>query len=158
MSDAESKGLGFQLDNTFGTEPSPLDKAFAVADAAVPPKSRDGRRLVVGPASEIPPGSRRIVDDGRQGIGVFNVAGSFHAIKNVCPHAGAPLCRGGLHATHRPADVQRFDPALDGRVLRCPWHGWEFDVVTGKGLYDAKSRVATYPVEVDAEGNVVVTV
>jgi nitrite reductase/ring-hydroxylating ferredoxin subunit len=53
--------------------------------------------------------------------------------------------------------VFEFRPDLEGRVLRCPWHGWEFDIVTGKALYDANSRVASYPVAVDEKGDVVVS-
>ena len=40
--------------------------------------------------------------------------------------------------------------------MRCPWHGWEFDIVTGKALYDASSRVATYVCEVSSDGDLVV--
>jgi nitrite reductase/ring-hydroxylating ferredoxin subunit len=75
---------------------------------------------------------------------------------NTCPHQGAPLCLGKLNGTYRPSPVHSFVPALEGRVLRCPWHGWEFDVVTGKGLYDRTGRVATFPVIVNAKNEVVV--
>lgn len=143
------------VNNGFGPE-SPLDYAFAVADEARPPVSKRGNRLVVGPAHEIAAGQKRIVEDNGISIGVFNIKGEFFAIKNVCPHAGAPLCRGHIQTTHRPSAVGTFDPALEGRVLRCPWHGWEFDIVTGKGLYDRQSRVATYPVEIDETGNLVI--
>ena len=148
---------------TYGNEdPKCCDPTIAAAfrhvDAAVPPKARDGRRLTVCHRDELPIGERRIIDDGKQGIGVFNVGGQFYASKNVCPHAGAELCRGTLHGTHRPSDVGAFDPAYEGRILRCPWHKWEFDLVTGKGLYDRTGRVATYPVEVSDAGMIVVTI
>ena len=146
----------FTVPNGYGSENGPLDYAFKVVDEARPPLARGNGRLVVCPAADIPPGRKRIVENGRGSIGVFNIVCRFHAIKNVCPHQGAPLCQGSVHATHRPSDVQEFDPACRGRILRCPWHGWEFDIVTGKGLYDRDSRVATYAVEVDADGNVVV--
>jgi nitrite reductase/ring-hydroxylating ferredoxin subunit len=87
---------------------------------------------------------------------VFNLGGKFFGVRNVCPHYGAPLCQGTLHATHRPSEVHEFDPALDGRVLRCPWHGWEFDIITGKALFDESTRVATYPVEIDENGELVI--
>ena len=89
-------------------------------------------------------------------IGVFNISGEFFAIKNICPHQGAPLCQGSVHGTHRPSPVFTYRPDLQGRVLRCPWHGWEFDIVTGKALYDASSRVATYACEVNRDGDLVV--
>jgi nitrite reductase/ring-hydroxylating ferredoxin subunit len=110
-------------------------------------------------AADLAPGEKRIVEDPETGvsIGVFNVGGEFYALKNVCPHLGAPLCQGSIHATHRPGVVFEFKADLAGRVLRCPWHGWEFDIVTGKALYDARSRVASYPCHVDEKGDVVVS-
>lgn len=144
------------IDTSIGTENKAIDRAFKIVEEGRPPKSRSGKRLTVCAASEIPAGGRRIVEDGSLSIGVFNIAGKFHAIKNVCPHYGAPLCQGSIHATHRPSDVHQFDPHLHGRVIRCPWHGWEFDIPSGKGLYDAKGAVATYVVEVDDKGDVVV--
>ncbi len=147
-----------KIDARYGPENPAIDFAFKVIEEARPPKSRDGKRITVCAASEIPIGGRRIVDTGEISIGVFNVGGKFFAVKNICPHQGAPLCQGTIHATHRPSDVQEFDPALAGRVLRCPWHGWEFDIITGKGLYDATSRIATYPVEVDENGDLIVII
>jgi nitrite reductase (NADH) small subunit len=148
--------------NSFGRETceaiSPLDRAFAIADTATVPKARQGRRWTLCHTDEIAPGERRIFELGSLSIGVFNLGGKFYAIKNVCPHIGAPLCRRSIHGTHRPGDINQFDPALHGRVLRCPWHGWEFDIITGKGLYDAQGRVATYPTETTPEGQLVVTV
>ena len=165
MKNESNDAPGFRLDG-YGTEnpacdpQTPLEHAFRVLDEARPPKARSRGRLVVGPAAEIPPGKKRIVEDPETGlsVGVFNIDGAFHAIKNVCPHLGAPLCQGSLHATHRPSDVSEFRADFAGRILRCPWHGWEFDVVTGKGLYDKNSRVATYVCEVDENGDVVVLI
>lgn len=148
------------VNNSFGTENScadtTLEHAFKIADAAQPPIAQRGKNIVICAASEIPIGGKRIVEANGFSIGVFNIAGKFYAIKNVCPHAGAPLCEGHIQTTHRPSAVGKFEPALAGRVLRCPWHGWEFDILTGKGLYDRNSRVATYKVEVDADKNIVV--
>ena len=143
------------VNNGFGPE-SPLDYAFNVVDQAAPPVAKRGTKLVVGPASEIPVGGKKIIEGDGLSIGVFNIGGEFHAIKNVCPHAGAPLCQGHIQTTHRPSDVGEFEPGLEGRILRCPWHGWEFDIVTGKGLYDRRSRVATYATEVDEAGELCV--
>ena len=144
--------------NGFGSENEALDMAFRIVDEAKPPKARQRGRLVVCAASELGVGEKRVVSDPETGvsIGVFNINGEFFALKNVCPHQGAPLCQGSVHATHRPSPVFRYRPDLQGRVLRCPWHGWEFDIVTGKALYDAKSRVATYACEISSEGDLVV--
>ena len=53
-------------------------------------------RFLVGRADDIPPGSRKIVRIAGRSIGVFNVDGAFYAIRNRCPHQGAPLCEGKL--------------------------------------------------------------
>ncbi len=153
---AEPTRLTQLIPTGYGSEDPAICHAFRHVEEAKPPVSRSGKRFTVCHRDDLKPGERRIVDDGRQGIGVFNIGGRFYAIKNVCPHAGAELCRGTVHATHRPSDVGEFDAAYHGRILRCPWHGWEFDIVTGKGLYDRTGRVATYPVEIDEAGNVVV--
>ncbi len=144
----------------YGSENAALDHAFRIIDEAKPPKARHRGRIVVCAASELLPGEKRVVQDTQMGlsIGVFNIDGEFFALKNVCPHLGAPLCLGSVHATHRPSPVFEFRPDLAGRVLRCPWHGWEFDIITGKALYDADSRVASYACAVDENGDIVVTV
>ncbi len=142
----------------YGSEHPALDHAFRIVDEAKPPKARNRGSLVVCAAADLPPGQKRVVNDPETGasIGVFNIDGEFFALKNVCPHLGAPLCLGSVHATHRPSDVFEFRPDLAGRILRCPWHGWEFDIVTGKALYDKNSRVATYPCRVDENADVVI--
>lgn len=148
------------VNNGFGPELlgelATLEHAFQIVETAKPPVVKRGKNIVVCPANEISDGERRIVKADGISIGVYNIGGKFYAIKNVCPHAGAPLCEGHIQTTHRPGAVGEFEPALEGRVLRCPWHGWEFDIVTGKGLYDRNSRVATYKVEVDDAGNSVI--
>jgi 3-phenylpropionate/trans-cinnamate dioxygenase ferredoxin subunit len=147
--------LDGKIDTGFGSE-SPLDYAFRVTEEAHAPKARRGNRITVCAANEIPAGEKHIVEYEKISIGVFNIKGAFYAIKNVCPHYGAPLCQGHIQTTHRPGEVGEFHPALEGRVIRCPWHGWEFDIVTGKGLYDRNGRVATYLVEVDENGDIVI--
>lgn len=134
-----------------------LCDAFAILQEGASPREKaSGKRIVVCHRDELPQGAKRIVNDGKWSAGVFNVQGRFHAVRNICPHAGAPLCEGSVSGTHQPSDVGQFNPQYAGRILRCPWHGWEFDIVTGKGLYDRNSRVATYPVEVDENGMIVV--
>lgn len=157
MSEDHNK-LGFKVDQRYGSENKALDHAFRIIAEAQPPKARNGRRITVCAQADLLIGQRKIVEDGSVSIGVFNIAGKLYAVKNVCPHYGAPLCQGSVHGTHKPSDVHQYDPGYQGQILRCPWHGWEFDIVTGKGLYDRNSRVATYPVEIDEKGDVVVTV
>lgn len=96
-------------------------------------------------------GARRLVDTPRGVIGIFNVNGRHRAVKNVCPHARAELCRGTLSGT---TDIDANGAVVwvrDGEILRCAWHGWEFDLDTGESLTTPRVRVATYPVVVEGD-------
>jgi nitrite reductase/ring-hydroxylating ferredoxin subunit len=112
----------------------------------------------VGAASEFPLGSKRILDVSGRSIGLFNVGGELHAVLNSCPHALAPICLadlGGTWLPSRPGDIQY---GLEGRVLRCIWHGWEFDIQTGRTVAASdRRRLSKFPVRV-LGGRVLVTV
>ena len=102
---------------------------------------------------ELPPGERKIVDVAGRSIGVFNLDGELYALKNVCPHQLAPLCLGRISGTTLPGKVGEFNYGHEGQILRCPWHGWEFDITTGKSVFNPhKVRVKSYPVTVEATG------
>jgi nitrite reductase/ring-hydroxylating ferredoxin subunit len=120
------------------------------------------RRVEVGPAAEFPPGTRRIIVPfrGRAGIGVFNVNGTYHALRNLCPHKSGPLCTGrvsGRVVADAPPTVDdaNLDLVREGEIIRCPWHLWEFEIATGRCLVDPHVRVKTYPVVVE-DGLIVV--
>ncbi len=105
---------------------------------------------VVCAADELPPGERRIVDIDGRSIGVLNVGGEYFASRNTCPHPGGPLCRGSVGGTMLPSTPQDWIFGLEDRVIRCPWHGWEFELGTGRSLFDAgRVRVRVYPVTVE---------
>lgn len=100
---------------------------------------------------EIPPGARKIVEIEGRSIGLFNVHGTFVAVLNVCPHQQAPVCRGRLGGTTLPSSPPgEFRWGRDGEILACPWHGWEFDLLTGRDLTD-RGRLRLYPVTVEDE-------
>lgn len=105
----------------------------------------------VATKDEIPPGARKIVTVGDRRIGVFNLGGQLVALRDQCPHQGAPLCRGTLGGTTLPCSPGEHVWGWDGVVLRCPWHGWEFDLRTGEAIFDAKVRVKTYPVQISGD-------
>ncbi len=66
---------------------------------------------------------------------ISNVDGTFYAIHNTCLHRGGPLGEG----------------ELKGKVVTCPWHGWQYDVSTGKVALNPAVAVACFPVEVRGE-------
>ena len=106
-------------------------------------------RFVVGKADEIPPGSRKIVRVAGRSIGVFNVAGEYYAIRNRCPHQGAPLCEGKLWGALKSDMPGTFEYNETKDILACIQHGWEFSVRTGQSWCDPKRlRVRAYQVDV----------
>jgi nitrite reductase (NADH) small subunit len=108
---------------------------------------------VVGRTSEIPPGGRKLVEVGGRSIGVFNVDGTFHALRNVCPHQGAPLCLGSIQGTAEESRPGEYLWGREGRILRCPWHGWEFDLTTGRSVFNPhRTRVRQYRLTVESRG------
>ncbi len=93
--------------------------------------------IPIAEASECPPGtSIERVADGRM-VAIANVDGTLHAIDGLCPHQGGPLGTG----------------ELCGTVLTCPWHGWQFDVTTGRHRVSATVRQAVHDVR-EREGRI----
>jgi nitrite reductase/ring-hydroxylating ferredoxin subunit len=115
-------------------------------------------RHVVARMSELPPGQRKIVEAEGRSIGVFNVHGRFYALRNSCPHQAAPLCRGAIKGMAMPGKPGEYSWAREGEILRCPWHGWEFDITTGRSVFNPhKTRVKTYEVTVEGDDEAVET-
>ena len=85
-------------------------------------------RFVVGKADEIPPGSRKIVRVAGRSIGVFNVAGEYYAIRNRCPHQGAPLCEGKLWGAVKSDTPGVFEYTETKDILACIQHGCDMAV------------------------------
>jgi nitrite reductase/ring-hydroxylating ferredoxin subunit len=109
------------------------------------------RKVVVGPVDTFPAGSCQRVEIGSRSIAVFHVDGRFYALKNVCPHQGAELSSGtviGELTAEAPGD---YCYRGSRKRVRCPWHGWEYDLETGASSFDpAHNRVRSYPVSVAA--------
>lgn len=114
-------------------------------------------RHAVAAAGEIADGACKIVKVPGFGkeieIGVFRVGTEYFAYRNVCPHAGAPVCEGKICGTTLPSEVYQYEYSEEKKVLRCPWHGWEFDLKTGKHLVDERMKLRAYNVEADAGEN-----
>lgn len=105
----------------------------------------------VAHADEIEDGERLLVHVGNREVAVFRIDGEWHALANVCPHQGAPLCKGGITGTLSAVrDEERGDFELvyerKNKVIACPWHAWEFDITTGEHLSNTGYVVPTYDV------------
>lgn len=91
-----------------------------------------GTPIVVCKASDVKAGEGKVVLVGSDEIALFRVEEKFYACTNTCPHRGGPIGEG----------------QLEGRIVTCPWHGWEFDVTTGKMPVNPNIGITTYPVAV----------
>ena len=89
--------------------------------------------VAVTTTSEIPSGEAKAFVVGDREIALFNVAGSFYAIENACPHQGGPLAEG----------------FIEGTTVTCPWHAWCFDITTGAMSLGAFSSVDAFDVQIE---------
>jgi nitrite reductase/ring-hydroxylating ferredoxin subunit len=96
-------------------------------------------RHVVAKVGEIPIGGKKLMSVKGRDIGVFNVNGEFFALLNKCPHAGASLCHGRIVGLAEASEPGQYRLSRKGELLRCPWHGWEFDIRTGQSWCDPDS-------------------
>src|SRR4051812_45441080 len=95
-------------------------------------------RHVIAAADELPPGTRKFLEiDGRP-IAIFNIKGEYFGLMNRCPHQGAALCEGPLIGLAQSTDPGEIEYTKLGEILRCPWHGWEFDIRTGQSYCDPR--------------------
>ena len=107
-------------------------------------------RHVVAKAAEIPPGSRKLVKVGEREIVILNVKGELFALSDKCPHKGASLSRGKLTGAVMSSVPGTYQYSRASEILRCPWHGWEFDVRTGRSWCDPqRMRLMNYAVTVE---------
>lgn len=98
---------------------------------------------------DIPPGQRVIVELAGRSIAVFNLGGEFFALRNRCPHQGAALCTGVQVGRLESSAPGEYELSGAGELIRCPWHGWEFEIRTGRSWFDPQhTRVRDYPVSV----------
>jgi len=95
-------------------------------------------------------GSRVIAEVAGQEIAVFRYDGEYHAVANFCIHQAGPLCEGALTGrTTVDDDGWSWNYDDDEKYVMCPWHGWMFDITTGRSPKDDRYAVPTYDVEVE---------
>ena len=78
-----------------------------------------------GEAKEFPCGSKIVC--------VANINGQYSAMDNICLHRGGPLGQG----------------SVEGNKVVCPWHGWQWDPVTGEAAHNPSAKLAVYPLKVE---------
>lgn len=91
----------------------------------------------------------------RMSVGVYNVDGRIVAFRNHCPHNGAPVCEGTLSGAILSDGNFERHLAHEGKILKCPWHAWEFLLPEGVTLTKPAYRLVSHPVVIE-EGKVFV--
>jgi len=88
----------------------------------------------VAELAALPPGSvAEVITDNGGVFAICNVEGAIFCIEGTCPHAGGPLGQG----------------TLNGDLLVCPWHGWEFNCRSGINDFDEDVQLKTFPVRIE---------
>ena len=106
-------------------------------------------RYVAVKTSDVPAGGNKVVTVGGREIVIFHANGEFFALLNRCPHEGAPLSHAVCVAHLQSSEPGEFKRSRVGELLRCPWHGWEYDMRTGQSYCDpSRIKVRAYPVTV----------
>jgi nitrite reductase/ring-hydroxylating ferredoxin subunit len=111
------------------------------------------RGHIVCRSEELAPGGMKAVRIGGRRVVVVRARnGSLHALASTCLHQGAPLDQGRLYDRVAAADrVGDYHVAPDREVLKCPWHGYEYDVRTGETTFDNTRALPTYEVTEDGD-------
>jgi len=89
-------------------------------------------KIKVSKVSELPPGQAKTVSVNGTSVALYNVDGKIYATTNTCAHRGGPLGEG----------------LLEGKLITCPWHGWQFDVTNGCLANNPAAKVQTYPTKI----------
>ena len=109
---------------------------------------------VVAEAADIPAGERILVEVEERPICVFNLGDEYVAYADFCIHQGGPCGEGTLSGARIATfDRETLETTMEwrkeGKILSCPWHGWEYDLTTGECLSNRKYRLPSYPVRVE---------
>ncbi|WP_299839419.1 thiamine pyrophosphate-binding protein [uncultured Tenacibaculum sp.] len=86
---------------------------------------------ILGNKNELPEGRVKTVTANHKGICLTHYKGKFSALDNRCPHQGGPLGEG----------------SIENGMLRCPWHGWDFDPCTGNSPGGHDDGIETFPIK-----------
>ena len=94
-----------------------------------------GEFVRVAGTADVKPGHGIVAEVEGKTLAIFNVDGTYHAIDNTCVHRGGPLGEG----------------EIEGSVVTCPWHGWQYNVATGACVNNPSAKVEVYQVKVEGD-------
>jgi nitrite reductase/ring-hydroxylating ferredoxin subunit len=116
---------------------------------------------IVATEDELDEGDRIVVQIKGRDVGVFNVDGEYYAYTSWCAHQGGPACEGRITGTME-AEVDPETRTVEktwgreGEIIMCPWHGWEFDITTGKARTREDVKLPECPVRAE-DGSIIVS-
>ncbi|MBS0203112.1 MAG: Rieske 2Fe-2S domain-containing protein [Planctomycetes bacterium] len=87
----------------------------------------------IAAVADVPVGTGREFVAGGRIVALFHLDDGFHALDGICPHAGGPLAQG----------------VVQGHIVTCPWHGWQFDVTSGQHCLNRRLCQTLFPVTVE---------
>lgn len=90
------------------------------------------------PVSELPANTHCVARAGSKKIALFHYHGKITALGNTCLHKGGDLGQGFIQ---KLSDGEHY--------VACPWHGWQYHLVTGKAPFGFKDQQAVYDVKVE---------
>jgi len=119
------------------------------------------REIAIGKVAAFPDPGRKIVEVDGVAVGVFCRNGTFTAYENVCPHMGGPVCQGTIIArveerVGNDKTSQGLAFSKDETNIVCPWHGYEFNIATGRHQGNPRLRLRSVRVRV-VEDDVLIT-
>ncbi|HKY32918.1 MAG TPA: Rieske 2Fe-2S domain-containing protein [Candidatus Polarisedimenticolia bacterium] len=88
-----------------------------------------------GRITDLKPGDARVIEAAGKSIALCNLDGTFYALDNTCAHRGGPLGEG----------------FLDGDKVTCPWHGWQYELATGRCATNPAASVARYETRIEGD-------
>lgn len=91
--------------------------------------------VVVAKIRDVRPGESKVVLVAGRPVALFNVNGTFFATDNTCLHRAGSLGEG----------------FLEGAIVTCPQHGWQYDVRTGNSFTNPAAKIRTYAVILDGD-------
>ena len=94
-----------------------------------------GELVKVAKKSEIPTDTGKHVEVKGREIALFKIGNKVCAINHICAHQGGPLAEGGI----------------EGNVVTCPWHGWQYDVTTGECTFNPSIKLQSFAVKEEGD-------
>lgn len=112
--------------------------------------------MIVAKTSDFPDPGRKVFEVGGTEVGVFKLGGEFYAWENKCPHLEGPACQGRL--IPETTEALNADLTSRGREfsktemnIACPWHGFEFNIRTGRHPTNSAIRLRPVPLRIVGE-------